>query len=84
MKITISRSGLMQVVFKNECKSCEISNPMSFNVMFCFHLRKQKANWLRHNTVKLFNGSISYGASNEPEECLEPSQTSMRECFCEK
>ena len=30
----------------------------------------------------LFSGSISHGASNEPEVYLEPSQMSMREHFC--
>ena len=28
------KSGDMQVVFINKCKSCEISNQMFFNVMF--------------------------------------------------
>ena len=28
------RSGVMQVVFINECRSCEINNQMFFNVMF--------------------------------------------------
>ena len=30
------RSGVMQMVFINKCKSCEISNQMFFNVMFSF------------------------------------------------
>ena len=58
----------MQVVFINECKSCEISNHFFFNVI----------------KSKLFSGAISYGASNQPEVYLEPSQTSMREHFCKK
>ena len=38
----ILRSGVMQVVFINECKSCEISNQMFFNVMFSFSKTKDK------------------------------------------
>ena len=30
------RSGDMPVMFINECKSCEISNQMFFNVVFSF------------------------------------------------
>ena len=29
------------------------------------------------------SGATSHGVSNEPEVYLEPSQTSMREHFCE-
>ena len=32
----------MQVVFTNECKSCEISNQMFFNVMFSFSKTKDE------------------------------------------
>ena len=28
------RSGVMQVMFINQCRSCEISNQMFFNAMF--------------------------------------------------
>ena len=34
--IPILKSAVMQVVFINECKPCEISNQMFFNVMFLF------------------------------------------------
>ena len=30
------RSGVMQVVFINECRSCEISNQMFFDALFSF------------------------------------------------
>ena len=32
----------MQVVFTNQCKSCEISNQMFFNVMFSFSKTKDE------------------------------------------
>ena len=32
----VLRSGVMQVVFINECKSCEINSQMFFNVLFSF------------------------------------------------
>ena len=53
--------------------------------MQCFHFGKQKVNSLRHKycKIKLFSGAILHGVSNEPEGYLEPSQTSMREHFCE-
>ena len=64
----------MQVVFINECKSCEISNQIFFKVILAKFLQN-----------KLFSGAIiSHGASNEPEPYLEPSQTSTRERFCKK
>ena len=67
----------MHMVFINKCKSCEISNQMFFT-------QEQKTNWLwhKHRKIKPFSGAISHGTSNEPEAYLEPSQTSMRECFC--
>ena len=34
--------------------------------------------------VKPFCAVIWYGTSNKPEVYLEPSQTTMRECFLEK
>ena len=36
------RSGVMQVVFINQHKSCEISNQMFFNVMFSFSKTKNE------------------------------------------
>ena len=36
----------------------------------------------KYYKIKLLNGAILHGASNEPEACLEPSQKSMREHFC--
>ena len=62
----------MQVVFINECKSCEISNQMFFNSMFSF----SKTRNILVMTLILqnsFSGSISHGASNKPEVYLEPS-----------
>ena len=73
------RSGLMQVVFINECKSCEISNQMFFNVMFS--LSKTKRLWHKYCKIKVFSGAISHGAANEPEAYLAPSQTSMGNSF---
>ena len=42
LNIHILRSGVKQVVFINECKYCEISNQMFFNVMFSFLKTKGK------------------------------------------
>ena len=38
--IPIFRSAVMQFVFINVCKSCQISNQMFFNVMFSFSKTK--------------------------------------------
>ena len=38
----ILRSGVVQVAFKNEHKSCEISYQMLFNVMFSFSKMKDE------------------------------------------
>ena len=54
-----------------ECKSCEISNRMFFNVMFSFSETKDE----------LVMTMVSHGASKKPETYLEPSQTSMRKRF---
>ena len=73
----------MQVVFINECKSCEISNQMFFNVMFSF----SKTNYELIMTKILqnkANGTILDGASTEPAGYLEPSQTFMRKHFRKK
>ena len=35
-ELTYINSGVMQVVFINELKSCEISNQMFFSVLFLF------------------------------------------------
>ena len=42
LNIPILRSGVMQVVFIDECKSCEISNQMFVNVIFSFSKTKGK------------------------------------------
>ena len=42
LKIPILRSDAMQVVFINECKSCEISNQMFFNAIFPFSKTKDE------------------------------------------
>ena len=44
------RSGDMQVVFINECKSCEISNQMFFNVMLSF-LKTTDKQILQNKTI---------------------------------
>ena len=36
LNIPLLRSGAIQVVFINDCKSCEISNQMFFSIMFSF------------------------------------------------
>ena len=41
-KHTYIKSGVMRVVFKNEIKSCEISNQMFFNASFSFSKTKGK------------------------------------------
>ena len=41
LNIPILRSGAMQVVFINECKSHEIGNQMLFNVMVSFSKAKR-------------------------------------------
>ena len=68
------------MVFINECKSCEISNKMFFNVMFSFSKTKSEL-VLTYCKIKVFSGAIFHGASNEPEGYLEPSQTSMGDHF---
>ena len=75
----ILRSCVMQVVFINECKSSEISSQIFFNVMFSVF--KTKHELVEYCKILLFSGAISQGASNEPERCLESSQTSTRERF---
>ena len=45
----------MQVVFINECKSCEISNQMFFSVMFSFLKTKDKHVMTYLNQVRLMN-----------------------------
>ena len=51
----------------------------------CSHFLKQKETclWYKYCKIKLFSAAISYGAFNEPEAYLEPSQTSTRENFME-
>ena len=52
---------------------------MFFNVMFSFWKKRRTGYDILQN--KLFNGTISRGASNEPEAYLELCQTSKREDF---
>ena len=56
----------MQVVFINECTSCENSNQLFFNVMFFIFKNKRQTGYNRYCKIKLFSGAILYGASNEP------------------
>ena len=66
----------MQMVFINECKSCDISN-IIFNVMFSFLETKEKL-----VMTQILQNTISHGVYYESKLCLELSQTSMREPFC--
>ena len=74
LNIPILRNGIMQVVLINECKSCEISNQMLFNVMFPISKTKDEL-VMRYCKINLFSGAILHGTSNEPEVYLEPSKT---------
>ena len=56
----------MQVVFINECKSCE---------------HKRRTGYDKYCKVQLLNGTISHDASNEQDAYLEPSQISRRDPF---
>ena len=71
----------MQLVFINECNSCEIINQMFFNVMFSFWKTKDNG-YGKYCKIKLLSGALSHDASNESEAYLEPSQTSTMEHFC--
>ena len=83
VNIPISRHGVMQVVFVNECKSCKTSKQMFFNAIFLFlKIKDELVVTYKSSKIKLFSVSILHGASNEPEAYLEPSQTSMKEHFC--
>ena len=53
----------MQVMFINECKSCEISSQMFFNVMSLFVFKRQTG-YDKYCKIKLFSGAILHGASN--------------------
>ena len=75
LNMPILRSGVTQVVFINECKSCKTSNQMVFSVVFSF----LNCVWHKYCKIKLFSGTILHGASNEPETYLESSQTSTRD-----
>ena len=63
----------------NEFKVCATSTQMFFNVMF-FETKDELVMTLilQNKTIQC---AILYGASNEPEAYLEPSQTSTREHF---
>ena len=52
---------------------------MFFNVMFSFWKKDEMV--MTYCKIKLFNGAISRGASNELEAYLELCQTSKREGF---
>ena len=74
----------MHMLFIIEIKSYEISNQTFLKNFECFHFRKQNTNLLCHKycKIKLYSGTISHGASNEPETYLEPSHRPRREHFC--
>ena len=74
-------SGVMQVVFINECRSCEISNQMSFNIMFSFSKQKMSLLWHKYQKKKLFSGAFCMVRLIN-QSILEPSYTSTREHFC--
>ena len=77
----ILRNRVMQVVFINDFKSCEISDQIFCNV-FIFKNKKSKQvmTW-RHCKIKLFSDTILNGVSNDPEAYLELGQTSTRGLF---
>ena len=52
LNIPILRSGIMQMVFINECKPREVSHQMFFNVMFSFFLKKKRRTGYGMNTAK--------------------------------
>ena len=83
VNIPLLRCGVMQVVFRNECKSCKTSKQMLFNAIFLsLKIKDELAVTYKSSKIKLFSVAILHGASNEPEAYLETSQTSMKEHFC--
>ena len=80
LNIPILKSGVMQVVLINECKSHEICNNCFFNVIFSFSKTKDKLVMIQ--ILQLLSGTILHDTSNESETYLEPIQTSMRELLC--
>ena len=82
--VGILKMAVMLVLFINDCKSCEISNKIFFN-MFLFSKTKDELVMHKCYKIKLFSGVISHSVSKEPEAYLEPCQTLniMRERFCE-
>ena len=63
----------MQVVFMNECKSCEIRSQMFFNVMFPF--LKTKSDLVMtyiYCKMRLFIGAISNGVSKSQRRIWNP------------
>ena len=76
LNIRILRSGVMQLVFINECNSCEIINQMFFNVMFSFWKTKDNG-YGKYCKIKLLSGALSHDASNESEAYLEPVNSLM-------
>ena len=77
----ILRSSVMQTMFINECKSCEISNQMLFN-MFSFLKTKANCLWHKYCKIKLSSSTILHFESKELEAYLESSQISVKEHFC--
>ena len=63
------------MLFINECRSCEISNQMFFNVMF---KKKKKTKeelvmkWITQNSGIILSGTTLDVVSNEPEAYFEP------------
>ena len=64
----------MQLVFINDCKSCEISIQIFFSV-------KMNWLWLKYCKKELFSGTILHGVFKEPDPYLERSQICAREIF---
>ena len=49
----ILKSAVMQLVFINECKYCEIGNQMFFNVMFSFLKTQEELVMIYINIAKI-------------------------------
>ena len=64
------------LVFINECESCDKRADDKCFSMYCFHFWKWKANWLWYIycKIKLFSGAILHGTSYEPEATREATR----------
>ena len=66
-----------------ECKSCETSNHVfECNIFISEKKMNPRTSHDKYCKIKIFSGTISHGASKEPEAYSEPSQISARKHFC--